>query len=343
MIFRSPLFRSFWMMLVAVTAVGCTVEMAEKETAEQPVSSGQDSSAEAEKAASAVAGGSEMTKRIQVNGSSTVEKISTAVAEEFEAQFSDVQIAIKAPGTGTGFREMIAGRVDIANASRRIKDSEKAECEKHGIELIELKIALDGLSVCVSKENDWCRAMTVADLKKIWEPGSTVKTWRDVNPEWPAEDIHLFGAGEESGTFDYFTEVINGKEDAITENYSASADDNVILTGIAGDRYAMGFLGCAYYFLNRDKVQAVKISPSEDVAGAVELTSDSVQSGIYTPLSRPLFIYVKKASLQRQEVEDFVRFFLNEGQAQVAEVDYVPLNPADLARSKELFDAAVRK
>jgi phosphate transport system substrate-binding protein len=280
-------------------------------------------------------------KRIQVNGSSTVEKISTAVAEEFEAQFSDVQIAIKAPGTGTGFKEMIAGRVDIANASRRIKDSEKADCEKQGIEIIELKIALDGLSVCVNKDNDWCESITVADLKRIWEPNSTVKTWKDVNPEWPAEKINLFGAGEESGTFDYFTEAINGKEDAITENYSASADDNVILTGISGDKFTMGFLGCAYYFLNRDKVKAVRISASDSVNDSVELTAENVTSGAYTPLSRPLFIYVKRSSLARQEVKDFVRFFLYEGQSQVATVDYVPLSPEDLAKSREAFSAAV--
>lgn len=152
---------------------------------------------------------------------------------------------LKVTGTGTGFKEMIAGRIDVANASRPIKDSEKADCEKNGIELLEIAIALDGLTICVNKENDWVDAITVAQLKKIWEPGSTVKTWKDVNAVWPDVPLDLFGPGEESGTFDYFTEVINGKEDAIREDYSPSADDNVTITGVSGEKGAMGFFGCA--------------------------------------------------------------------------------------------------
>jgi phosphate transport system substrate-binding protein len=336
--FIMRVFRTVCFWATGLLLAGCSVEVVDKNAPAGGSGGGADTK-QPEVAAPAPTG---EKKRIQVNGSSTVEKISTAVAEKFEAQFSDVQIAIKAPGTGTGFKEMIAGRVDIANASRPIKDSEKAECEKQGIELLELKIALDGLSVCVSKENDWCDSITVADLKKIWEPGSTVKTWKDVNADWPAEEIHLFGAGEESGTFDYFTEAINGKEDAITENYSASSDDNVILTGISGDKYSMGFLGCAYYFLNRDKVKALKISPTATTAEAVELTPENVAAGTYKPLSRPLFIYVKRSALERQEMKDFVRFFLHEGQAQVAEVDYVPLSAEELAKSREIFDAAAK-
>lgn len=311
--------------ILALLAAGCSVENVER-TESDP----------------AAAGSSQDMKRIQVNGSSTVEKISSAIAESFEAQFPGVQVAVKGPGTGTGFKEMIAGRADIANASRAIKESEKSECEKNGIHTLELKIALDGLSVCVHPENDWCESITVADLRKIWAPGSTATKWSDVNPAWPAEEFRLYGAGEESGTFDYFTEVINGKEDAITENYSPSADDNVILTGIAGDRYSMGFLGCAYYFLNREKVRALKISPTENVADAVELTPETVQSGSYNPLSRPLFIYVRDSSLKRQEVEDFVRYTLNEGQSRVESVNYVPLSDADLAVSREAFEAAVK-
>lgn len=331
--------------------VGCSVEVVDPNASKGKTSeSGSGEKTETPAGTSASAGpetastdSSGEKRRIQVNGSSTVEKIATAVAEKFEAQFSDIQIAIKAPGTGTGFKEMIAGRTDIANASRKIKESELADCTKNGIELLELKIALDGLAVCVSKENTWCESITVADLKKIWEPSSKVRTWKDVNPAWPDEEIHLFGAGEESGTFDYFTEAINGKEDAITENYSASADDNVILTGIAGDRNSMGFLGCAYYFLNRDKVRSLKISPTENVGEAIELTPENVASGTYSPLSRPLFIYVRKSALARQEVQDFVRFFLHEGQAQVAEVDYVPLSSEELEKSREAFRAVVQK
>lgn len=280
--------------------------------------------------------------RIQIDGSSTVKVITAAVAEEFESRFSDVKVALKVTGTGTGFKEMIAGRIDIANASRPVKESEKAECEKQGIELLELKIALDGLAVCVNRENTWVDSITVAQLRKIWEPGSTVKTWKDVDSSWPEVPIALFGAGDESGTFDYFTEVINGKEDEITENYSPSADDNVTITGVSGDKGAMGFFGCAYYFSNQDKVKALRISATDDVAAGVELTPETVQSGAYKPLSRPLFIYVKKASLARREVHDFVKFFLYDGAAQVSKVKYVDLSAEELGVSRAAFEAAVK-
>lgn len=321
-------FAGLGLALAALWVAGCSVEDAEPGASSSP---------------GTVAGSVDgEVKRIQVDGSSTVEKITSAVAERFEDQFKDVQVPVKSTGTGTGFKEMIAGRIDIANASRAIKDSEKAECDKNGIALLELKIALDGLAVCVSPENTWCDAVTVAELKRIWAPDSTVKTWKDVRAEWPDEPIKLYGAGEESGTFDYFTEVVNGKEDAMTENYSPSADDNVILTGVSGDKFAMGFFGCAYYFLNQDKVRALKISPTESLTDAVELTSDSVTSGTYKPMSRPLFIYVKQSSLARSEVQDFVRFYLHDGQAQVSEVKYVPLNPADLEESRKRFDDVVK-
>ena len=266
-----------------------------------------------------------------------------AVAEQFESTFPGVKVALKVTGTGTGFKEMIAGRIDIANASRAVKDSEKADCEKNGIELLELKVALDGLTVCVNKDNDWCEAITVAQLKSIWEPGSTKKSWKDVNPEWPDVPLVLFGAGEESGTFDYFTEVINGKEDSITEDYSPSADDNVTVTGVSGEKGGMGFFGCAYYFSNQDKVKALRISASDNVADAVAPAADSVKSGKYTPLSRPLFIYVKKSALARQEVQDFVRFYLNEGAPQAEKVGYVGLSEEQLTSSRDAFEAAVKK
>jgi phosphate transport system substrate-binding protein len=270
-----------------------------------------------------------------------VAKVAAAVQEQFEGKFADTKVALKVTGTGTGFKEMIAGRIDIANASRPVKDSEKADCEKAGIELVELKIALDGLTVCVNKENDWVDSITVAQLKKIWAPGSTVKTWKDVDPAWPDVPLTLFGPGEESGTFDYFTEVINGKEDQITENYSASADDNVTITGIAGEKGGMGFFGCAYYFSNQDKVKALKVSATDDAAAGVAPTADTVRSGDYKPLSRPLYIYVKKSSLGRPEVQDFVRFFLNDGQSQVSVVGYVPLHEDELKASREALDAAL--
>jgi phosphate transport system substrate-binding protein len=328
-----PLFPSAGALLCLMAfamAAGCSVEDAEPGGTTTTTSSSDSTQP-----------GSEV-RRIQIDGSSTVEKITSAVAEKFEGQFPDVQVPVKVTGTGTGFKEMIAGRIDIANASRAVKDSEKADCQKNGIELLEVKIALDGMAVCVSPENTWCDAVTVAELHKIWAPDSTVRTWKDVRPEWPDEPIRLYGAGEESGTFDYFTEVINGKEDAMTENYSPSADDNVILTGVAGDKYAMGFFGCSFYFLNTEKVKALKISPTENVADAVELTPETVTSGAYKPMSRPLFIYVKKSSLTRPEVADFVRFYLNDGQSEVAAVKYVPLSPEEIGRTRDAFEQAVK-
>lgn len=313
-----------------VFTVGCTVE------SDTPPAGATGSGGKPE------AAGSDRL-RIQIDGSSTVKVITQAVAESFQSKFSDVQIALKVTGTGTGFKEMIAGRIDIANASRPAKESERADCAKNQIELLELKIALDGLAVCVNKENTWAESMTVAQLKKIWEPGSQVKTWQDIDPSWPAEPISLFGPGDESGTFDYFTEAINGKEDAIRDEYSPSADDNMTISGISGEKCAMGFFGCAYYFSNKDKVKALKISPTENGADAVELTPEAVTSGAYKPLSRPLFIYVKKASLERQEVQDFVRFYLNDGITKVSEVGYVPLSEADLKTSRDAFEGALKK
>lgn len=280
--------------------------------------------------------------RIQIDGSSTVKMITAAISEEFEHRFSDVKIALKVTGTGTGFKEMIAGRIDVANASRPIKESEKADCAKNGIELLELTVALDGLTVCVNHDNDWVDSVTVAQLKHIWEPGSSVRNWRDVDTSWPDIPITLYGPGEESGTFDFFTEAINGKEDAIREDYSPSADDNVTVTGISGEKGGMGFFGCAYYFANQDKVRALKISPTDSVADAVAPTPETVKAGEYKPLARPLFIYVKKSSLARQEVRDFVRFYLNEGQKQVSAVGYVVISEEQLKASRDAFEAAIR-
>ncbi len=280
--------------------------------------------------------------RIQIDGSSTVKMITAAISEEFEQRFSDVKIALKVTGTGTGFKEMIAGRIDVANASRPIKESEKADCAKNGIELLELTVALDGLTVCVNHDNDWVDSVTVAQLKHIWEPGSSVRNWRDVDTSWPDIPITLYGPGEESGTFDFFTEAINGKEDAIREDYSPSADDNVTVTGISGEKGGMGFFGCAYYFANQDKVRALKISPTDSVADAVAPTPETVKAGEYKPLARPLFIYVKKSSLARQEVRDFVRFYLNEGQKQVSAVGYVVISEEQLKASRDAFEAAIR-
>jgi len=313
--------KSLWMgvgILACVAMAGCSVE-----EVEQGTSTGDSS-----------------IKQILIDGSSTVEPITSRIAESFEESFSDVRVPIKVTGTGTGMKEMIAGRIDIANASRPIKDSELEACAENDISVVELKVAIDGLSVVVHPDNDWVDAMTVGQLKQLWEPGSTITKWSELNPEWPDETISLFGPGEESGTFDYFTETINGEEDAITENYSPSADDNVLVTGVSGNKYALGYFGYAYYLKNKDKLKALAISNTDSVDDAVAPTPENIESGKYAPLSRPLFIYVRKSSLQRTEVQDFVEYYLSEGQASVADAGYVGLSEMQLKESMAAFEEA---
>jgi phosphate transport system substrate-binding protein len=312
-------FRLGTLTLISCVLLGCSVEDAEE----------------------GVSTSDSAIKQIRIDGSSTVEPITARIAESFGEKFTDVRVPLKVTGTGTGMKEMIAGRIDIANASRPIKPSELDACEENGVDVVELKIAIDGLSVVVNPENDWVDAMTVGQLKQLWEPDSKVEKWSDLNPDWPDESISLYGPGEESGTFDYFTETINGEEDAITDNYSPSADDNVLVTGVSGDKYALGYFGYAYYLKNKDKLKALSISPTESLDDAVAPTPENIESGAYAPLSRPLFIYVRKSSLQRAEVEDFVRYYLTEGQDSVADAGYVALSQAQLAESVSRLDAAV--
>ncbi|MGV2338451.1 MAG UNVERIFIED_CONTAM: PstS family phosphate ABC transporter substrate-binding protein [Planctomycetaceae bacterium] len=317
--------------------VGCSLESVDAPAA------GNAQKTDASSAGTGTGAGSEteVPRRIQVNGSSTVYRVAIPINEDFEDRFRDTKVQVTSTGTGTGFKEMIAGRIDIANASRPIKATELEECSKAGIELVELKICLDGLTVCVNTDNTWVDSITVAQLKKIWEPGSKVETWKDVDPAWPAEPLRLFGPGDESGTFDYFTEVINGKEDAIREGYGASSDDNVTVSGIAGEKGGMGFFGCAYYFSNSDKVRALKISATDNPADGVGPTVESVRSGTYTPLARPLFIYVRRSALARQEVQEYARYILGDGQAQVSKVGYVPLDEAQLKASQDALEKAI--
>ncbi|MEZ6062906.1 MAG: PstS family phosphate ABC transporter substrate-binding protein [Planctomycetaceae bacterium] len=283
-------------------------------------------------------------KRISVDGSSTVGPITSMVGELFEtAGHKNVQIALTITGTGAGFKEFAQGHTDINDASRPIKDSEKQVCEEHGVEFVELKVAMDGISLVVNPENDWVDAITVADLKRIWEPGSTVKTWKDVNPEWPDEEIKLFGPGRESGTFDYFTQAINGEEKATREDYSPSADDNVLVTGVAGSKYALGYFGYGYYQKNQSKLKLLSVSATDNLKDAVLPTPETVQSGEYKPLARPVFIYVNKASLaSRPELQDFVQFYLNDGQKAVPEVGCVLLSESDLQESRNRLAEVIK-
>ncbi|KXG74397.1 PstS family phosphate ABC transporter substrate-binding protein [Thermotalea metallivorans] len=263
-----------------------------------------------------------LSGEIKIDGSSTVFPITEAIAEEFIAMYPEVKIPIGVSGTGGGFKKFVNKETDISNASRPIKDKEAEAAKGAGVEYIELKVAYDGLSVLVNPQNTWVDSLTVEELKKIWAPDSTVKTWKDVRPEWPAEEIKFYAPGTDSGTFDYFTEEINGKSGAIRQDFVASEDDNVLVQGIAGDKNALGFFGYAYYVENKDKLKVVKIDNGN---GPVEPTFKTIQDGSYAPLSRPIFIYVNKAALERPEVKEFTIFYLEKAKEIVPQVGYVAL------------------
>ncbi len=257
---------------------------------------------------------------VKLDGSSTVFPISEAVGEEFQKLNPNVRVTVGISGTGGGFKKFCAGETDISDASRPIKDSERELCAKNGITYEEFKVAYDGLSVMVNPQNTWVDYFTVAELKKIWEPNSTVKTWKDVRPNWPNEKIILAGADTDSGTFDYFTEVIVGKEKSSRSDYTASADDNVLVQAISGEKNALGYFGYAYYVENPGKLKLVAIDAGN---GSVLPSEKTILDGSYKPLSRPLFIYVTKESLNRPEVREFAKYYLTTGKDLVSQAGYV--------------------
>jgi phosphate transport system substrate-binding protein len=268
----------------------------------------------------------ELGGQVSMDGSSTVYPISEAVAEEFmAANEGKVRATVGLSGTGGGFKRFCAGETDISNASRPIKDSEKELCAAANVEFIEIPVASDGLTVAVNPANNFLQCLTVAELRKIWEPGSTVKRWSDVRAGLPNREIKLYGPGTNSGTFDYFTEAINGKEDASRADYTASEDDNVLVQGVEGDVEALGYFGYAYYKENATKLKAVGIDSG---AGCVLPSEETVRNTTYKPLSRPLMIYVSKTALQRPEVNAFVEFYLENAAALVPQVGYVALEDA---------------
>jgi phosphate transport system substrate-binding protein len=270
---------------------------------------------------------------IKIDGSSTVFPITEAVAEEFQAANPGTRVTVGISGTGGGFKKFIAGEIDISDASRPISAAEMEGATAAGLQYIELPIAYDGLSIVVNPKNTFCSALTVEELKKIWQPESSVKMWSDVRPDWPAKPLNLYGPGHDSGTFDYFTEAIVGKAKSSRADYTASEDDNVLVQGVEGDENALGFFGFAYYKENKDRLKIVSVDSGN---GPVVPSEQTINDGTYSPLSRPVFIYVSMKSADRPEVKSFVNFYLNEGAALVKEVGYVPL-PAtvyELARTR---------
>ena len=262
---------------------------------------------------------------VSIDGSSTVFPISEAVAEEFLAVQPRVRVTVGVSGTGGGFKKFLAGETDINDASRPIKMKEVTKAHESGIGYIELPIAYDGLSVVVNKKNDWVDHLTVAELNKIWRPGSDVKLWSDVRAGWPAKVIRLYGPGTDSGTFDYFTETINGKSGASRPDYTANEDDNALVRGISGDEGSLGYFGYAYYASNKDKLRVIAIDGGK---GAISPTQTTINNGTYAPLSRPIFIYVRPDALDRKEVQAFVKFYIESAPMLASEVGYIPLPEA---------------
>jgi len=266
------------------------------------------------------------------DGSSTVAPILEALVEEYAQAEKDVKVSVGVSGTGGGFEKFIAGSTDFSNASRPIKDEEKAKLEEAGVDYTELKIANDGLTIVVNKENTWVDSLTVEDLKKMWAEDGTAKKWSDINPSWPAEEIVFYSPGTDSGTYDYFNEVI--LEDAdIVKSATLSEDDNILVTGIKGDKNAIGFFGYAYYEANKDALNAVLID-------GVQPNAETIESGEYTPFSRPLFVYVSNAAVkEKEEVRNFMEFVIDNSAAMAEAVGYVQLPDADYEEARKTLDA----
>ncbi len=299
------------------------------------------------------AGKEALSGSILVDGSSTVFPITEAVAEEFQKVYKGVRVTVGISGTGGGFKKFGNGEIDVTGASRPIKPSEVELCQKNGIEYVELPVAYDGLAVMVNPKNTWVDSMTVAELKKLWEPEAQGKVtrWNHIRPNWPDKEIHLFGAGVDSGTYDYFTAAIVGKEHSSRGDFTSSEDDNVLVQGIATDELALGFFGFAYYEENSDKLKLVKIDDEDPTNGdgPIAPSMETVIAGTYQPLSRPIFIYVNKKALDRPEVAEFVKFYLSNAPKLVKEVGYIPLpdrayelaqKRADARRTGSLFAGA---
>jgi phosphate transport system substrate-binding protein len=277
-------------------------------------------------------GGSQLSGTINIDGSSTVAPLSEAAAELFQEQNSGVRVTVGTSGTGGGFEKFCAGETDISDASRAIEADETAACESKGIKYEEVQVANDGLSLVVNPQNTWANCLTTAQLKTIWDKGSKVNNWNQVDPSFPNEPLKLFGAGTDSGTFDYFTNAINGEEGRSRSDYSATEDDNVTVTGVSGTKGGLGYFGLSYLQENEGKIKGVQVDGG---SGCVAPSTETVQNGSYTPLSRPLFIYPSDKSLERPEVKAFLDFYVNNYQKIAEEALFVPLTEEQAAAAKQ--------
>lgn len=278
---------------------------------------------------------------VSIDGSSTVFPVMKEVANAFSKGAGEgIHVTVKSSGTGGGFKSFCAGRTDISDASRPISTEEMETAKKNGVEFIELPICFDALTIAVSRENDWVDAISIDELKKMWEPTAegTVLKWNQINPKWPDHDFSLFGAGTDSGTFEYFNEAVNGDKKACRTDYEPSEDDNVLVQGIAGDKYALGYIPYAYYEHNKDQLKALAVSWSKNKSPEPVVPSkENVLAGTYQPLSRPLFIYVNKKSAERPEVKKYVEFTLDHVSEAALSQGNLPLQETALPKVKERF------
>jgi phosphate transport system substrate-binding protein len=273
---------------------------------------------------------------VKIDGSSTVFPIAEAVSEEFQKANQGMQVSVGVSGTGGGFKKFCAGELDIANASRPIKESEMADCKAKGIRYIEMPIAIDALTIVVNPQNTWVDKLTLDELKKIWEPNSQVKNWSQVRAGFPNQPLALYGPGTASGTFDYFTEAVVGKSKSSRADYTASEDDNILVQGVSKDMNALGYFGFSYYKENQQRLKAVPIDAGK---GAVLPSSETVTNATYTPLSRPLFMYVSDKAAKRPEVKKFVSFFMQNATNLVSEVGEIPLSASEYQAAQKHFNA----
>lgn len=264
----------------------------------------------------------ELRGHIRIDGSSTVYPIAEALSEEFQLVNPRAMVSPGRSGTTGGFERFCRGETDLATASRKVREEETRRCQRAGIEFVELPVALDGVSVIVSPENTFLECLSLEELRKIWRPGSPVRTWRDVRPEFPGEELQLYGPGTDSGTFDYFTEEVVGAIGASRPDFQASEDDNVLVQGVSGDRYSLGYFGYGYLVENRDRLKLLAVDAGQ---GCVAPTEETIRSGLYRPLSRPLYYYVRRSALLRSEVQALMEFFFSNAPELILPTGFLPL------------------
>ena len=278
----------------------------------------------------------ELKGEVHIDGSSTVYRISEAVAEEFGHANPKVQVTVGISGTGGGFKKFCAGETDISDASRPIKKTEAELCAKNSVDYVEIPIAFDAISIVVNPANNWASAIKVEELRQMWNPAAEQKItkWNQIRPDWPDAPLKLFGPGIDSGTFDYFTEAVVGKEDASRSDFTSSEDDNVLVQGVSSEKYGLGYFGLAYYEENKDKLKALAV---DNGSGPVIPESSTVKNATYQPLSRPLFIYVARKASSRPEIQAFVNFYIKNAPVLSKEVGYVPLSDELYALTAKRF------